>query len=215
MEARSGQSRAPDWVEEDDAVMPMPYDEIYEKYHQAMEEPMTLIPWKSPYEVCKECRCPMASITPGDLSSFACENSTCKMFGVKLPHRPVCRDCNKLMERQSSHSTMFWCVNEQCMRFHTSADVHPRPLPVQAQLGQAIRTQPYESVNHPSHYNSHPAGIECIDVIEAFNLNIGNAIKYLWRAGLKPGTAAQEDLRKAQWYVNREIERIGKGAGNG
>ena len=65
-----------------------------------------------------------------------------------------------------------------------------------------------ETVNHPAHYNQHPAGIECIDVVEAFNFNLGNAIKYLWRAGLKPGTSTLEDLSKAAWYIRREIERI-------
>ena len=64
------------------------------------------------------------------------------------------------------------------------------------------------AVDHPDHYNQHPAGIECIDVVEEFNFNIGNAIKYLWRAGLKGD--ASEDLKKAVWYVNREIERLGK-----
>jgi hypothetical protein len=66
-----------------------------------------------------------------------------------------------------------------------------------------------DRVNHPSHYNSHPAGIECIDVIEHFSLNIGNAIKYLWRAGLKGD--AVEDMQKAIWYIQREVERIKKG----
>lgn len=60
-------------------------------------------------------------------------------------------------------------------------------------------------VNHPPHYTSHPSGIECIDVVEHYGFSIGNAIKYLWRAGLKGD--AIEDLRKAAWYVNREIER--------
>ena len=62
-----------------------------------------------------------------------------------------------------------------------------------------------EQVNHPKHYNSHPAGIECIDVIEHFGFNIGNAMKYLWRAGLKG--CRTEDLEKAVWYINREIKR--------
>lgn len=61
------------------------------------------------------------------------------------------------------------------------------------------------AVDHPVHYTSHPPGVECITVTEAFNFNVGNAIKYLWRAGLKGD--AIEDLRKAAWYVNREIER--------
>ena len=68
----------------------------------------------------------------------------------------------------------------------------------------------YEEVSHPKHYNSHPAGIEAIDVIEHLTFNTGSAIKYAWRAGLKPGTDAVTDLRKAVWYLQREIERLGK-----
>jgi hypothetical protein len=65
-----------------------------------------------------------------------------------------------------------------------------------------------DPVDHPAHYNQHPAGIECIDVIEHMNLNVGNAIKYLWRAGLKSSATHLEDLYKAQWYVKREIQRM-------
>jgi len=65
----------------------------------------------------------------------------------------------------------------------------------------------YESVDHPRHYNEHPF-CECIDVIEHFTYNIGAVIKYLWRAGLKPETSDIEDLRKAAWYLQREIERL-------
>lgn len=66
-----------------------------------------------------------------------------------------------------------------------------------------------DSVEHPAHYTSHPSGVECITVTEAFNFNIGNAVKYLWRAGLKGD--AMEDLRKAEWYIRREISRIDGG----
>lgn len=62
-----------------------------------------------------------------------------------------------------------------------------------------------DSVNHSSHYTSHPSGVECITVAEHMSFNVGNAMKYLWRADLKGD--AIEDLRKAAWYVNREIER--------
>lgn len=61
------------------------------------------------------------------------------------------------------------------------------------------------AVDHPAHYNQ-IQGIECIDVVEHFNFNVGNAIKYLWRAGLK--NSSTEDLEKAAWYCNREIQRI-------
>lgn len=67
-----------------------------------------------------------------------------------------------------------------------------------------------ETVNHPRHYNDHPSGIECIAIIEHFALNIGTAVKYLWRAGLKSPDAI-EDLKKARWYVQREIERLEAG----
>lgn len=62
-----------------------------------------------------------------------------------------------------------------------------------------------ESVDHPKHYNTHPSGIECIDVVEHMNFNLGNAIKYIWRADEKGN--AIEDLEKARWYVQREIEK--------
>ena len=64
-----------------------------------------------------------------------------------------------------------------------------------------------DNVNHPKHYNN-INGIECIQVVECFNFNKGNAIKYIWRAGEKNKDTEIEDLRKAIWYIEREIERI-------
>lgn len=61
-------------------------------------------------------------------------------------------------------------------------------------------------VNHPSHYTSHPSGIEAIQVTRWMNFNLGNAMKYIWRAGLK--NDAIEDLRKAEFYIKDEIERL-------
>jgi hypothetical protein len=63
-----------------------------------------------------------------------------------------------------------------------------------------------EAVNHPKHYNSSPSGVECITVVEHMTFNLGNAMKYIWRAGEKGD--AKEDIRKAIWYLNRELERI-------
>lgn len=64
-------------------------------------------------------------------------------------------------------------------------------------------------VDHPPHYTSDPSGVERIQITRHRNFNIGNAIKYLWRAGLKDQSATVEDLRKAVWYINDEIERLG------
>lgn len=68
----------------------------------------------------------------------------------------------------------------------------------------------YEEVDHPDHYNRHPSGVECITIIEHFTANIAFAVKYLWRAGLKPGTDHDMDLRKALYYIQRERERLAK-----
>lgn len=66
----------------------------------------------------------------------------------------------------------------------------------------------YEEVNHPGHYNWHPIA-ECIDIIEWFeSVNVAFAVKHLWRAGHKPSTDVLTDLRKAAWYINREIQRL-------
>lgn len=71
-----------------------------------------------------------------------------------------------------------------------------------------------DNVNHPKHYNSHPSGVECIAIVRHYNFNVGNVFKYLWRHGLKHEQGvndrqkAIEDLRKAQFYLNDEIERL-------
>lgn len=61
-------------------------------------------------------------------------------------------------------------------------------------------------VNHPPHYTNHPSGIEAIEVTRHMNFNLGNAMKYIWRAGLK-GDGIQ-DLKKAVFYLNDEIARL-------
>lgn len=61
-------------------------------------------------------------------------------------------------------------------------------------------------INEPPHYKDHPSGVECITITEGFNYNKGNAIKYIWRAGKKGD--ALPDLKKARYYVEREIKRI-------
>ena len=80
---------------------------------------------------------------------------------------------------------------------------------------QAFRKQngidlqpPEDAVNHPLHYTS--GKIETIDFIEDQGLNFhrGNAVKYIVRAGKKDPDKEIEDLKKAAWYINREIARL-------
>lgn len=65
-----------------------------------------------------------------------------------------------------------------------------------------------DMVNNPSHYTSDPSGIEAIEITRHRNFNIGNAIKYLWRAGLKDSSAQVQDLEKAIFYIKDEIARL-------
>ncbi len=76
-------------------------------------------------------------------------------------------------------------------------------------VGYDVADAQHDAVNHPKHYTDHPSGVECIQITEHMNFCLGNAIKYLWRAGEKGDTV--EDLQKAVWYINREIERIQRG----
>ena len=65
-----------------------------------------------------------------------------------------------------------------------------------------------DPVKHPSHYTSDPSGVECLEITRWRNFNIGNAIKYLWRAGIKDDQKVIEDLEKAVFYINDEIKRL-------
>lgn len=79
-----------------------------------------------------------------------------------------------------------------------------------------VTKQKEDKVNHPKHYTSHPSGVECIEITEHYDFCIGNAIKYLWRQGLKDSNGMDkaekqiEDCKKAIWYINRHIENVSK-----
>ena len=72
----------------------------------------------------------------------------------------------------------------------------------------------HDSVNHPKYYTSHPSGVECIEITRHYSFDIGNAIKYLWRAGLKKEQGLsdiekeKEDCQKAIWYINDYIKNL-------
>jgi hypothetical protein len=81
-------------------------------------------------------------------------------------------------------------------------------------LKKELSTVTTDNVNHPKHYTSDPSGIECIQITRHRNFNIGNAIKYLWRAGLKDDANMSalekqiEDNNKAIWYITDENKRL-------
>lgn len=75
----------------------------------------------------------------------------------------------------------------------------------------------HDPVNSPKHYTSHPSGVECIDITKHYNFQIGNAMKYLWRQGLKdevgldPVAKQIQDCEKAIWYIQSYINDLKKG----
>ena len=74
--------------------------------------------------------------------------------------------------------------------------------------------KPYEYVDHPSHYGGEDNPYECIKVIEAWgldkNFDLGTAVRYICRAGEKPDNPTLQDLKKARWYLDREIQKLEK-----
>lgn len=64
-----------------------------------------------------------------------------------------------------------------------------------------------DNINHPAHYTAYK-GLEVIDLTEQMNFNRGNAVKHICRAGLKSPETEIEDLRKAKWYIDKEIDRL-------
>lgn len=69
-----------------------------------------------------------------------------------------------------------------------------------------------EQVNHPQHYGGAENPYEAIKVINAWELNfeLGNTVKYISRAGKKDPNKKIEDLKKALWYLNYEINKLEK-----
>lgn len=101
------------------------------------------------------------------------------------------------------------CMNER----HEVCDGYSHNAHTTLRCTCACHTPENDPVNHPKHYTSDPSGIECIEITRHRNFNVGNAIKYLWRAGLKTGSVDPkvkqiEDLEKAIWYIKDEICRV-------
>ena len=105
-----------------------------------------------------------------------------------------CWDC--MNKNQDAFVCPGWCP--------TCGAPHESVRPGETQPTCACDQASADSIN-PQHYQSHPSGIECIQVAEHMNFCLGNALKYIWRAGLKGD--AIEDLKKARWYIEREMDR--------
>ena len=95
--------------------------------------------------------------------------------------------------------------------FQQALDYHASQLKLMTgspNLDCNIEVQDVDLINDPPHYKAHPSGIECIEVTEHMGFCLGNVVKYIWRVGLKEDVNALDDLKKAAWYLNREISRL-------
>ena len=104
-----------------------------------------------------------------------------------------------------SAGNIYWCSD--CGAISISPEdgqVFRWHQPIQAEYSRSC-TRDEDPIGHPSHYTQHPSGLECIQITEHMCFCLGNAIKYIWRADLK--NDAIEDLKKARWYIDREINR--------
>lgn len=94
-----------------------------------------------------------------------------------------------------------------CPQKQPGSQAVPAPLSV-ALPEDPAHAQKGDAVSRPYHYTQHPSGVECITIAQHFSFNLGNAIKYVWRAGLK-STDVVQDLKKAIQYLEFEIVRLG------
>jgi len=116
----------------------------------------------------------------------------------------------------SEGGTECWivCENDECMIDGPATTIGcrdpdedgPVDLEAEAILLWNQRIEPVEMVNNPPHYTSHPSGVQAIEVCEHLSFNLGNAVKYVWRAGKKGDR--EQDLSKAEWYLRRELARV-------
>ena len=95
-------------------------------------------------------------------------------------------------------------------------DTRGSGVPFPGKKEEVFVVETVDMVNHPPHYTSHPSGVEAIEITRHYDFAIGNAIKYLWRAGLKKDPSRDdaakeiEDLEKAVFYINDKITQLRK-----
>jgi Protein of unknwon function (DUF3310) len=119
-----------------------------------------------------------------------------------------CNNCKRNFELFLRPKHCPECISKDFIELDSRANIENNIEDIMLAISP-IKNKYNDPVNHPKHYAAHPSGVECITITEGFNFCLGNAIKYIWRAGLKSNNK-MEDLNKAKWYIDREIENINK-----
>lgn len=125
-------------------------------------------------------------------------------FDTRSADEFVCPTCGRKTVSEGLHPNFFLAPVDD----GTDATIIPTADFSRYRRAEIVETKPEparpSAVVHPKHYNAHPSGIECIEVVRHMNFNLGNVVKYLWRADHKGATI--EDLKKAAFYLNDEIK---------
>lgn len=139
-----------------------------------------------------------------------------RAFVLANPSKPTAEIAEKFGVKSQMVSTIKWQLKTMPKK-NVEKVIKNKPLIMEytpppepdsfAERVYAITKGMADAVNHPPHYKD--GGIETIDYIEAKRLgyHLGNAVKYISRAGKKGTNQGLEDLKKAQWYLNRAIEK--------
>lgn len=120
------------------------------------------------------------------------------------PEGTFCYPCQHgaPVQEQPPRPTFPWQEeNASIINVKEQTEIYDREVARQNPVLQEIVNDP---VNHPKHYTSHPSGVECIQIVEHMQFNLGNVMKYIWRADHANGI---QDLEKARWYLDREIQK--------
>lgn len=126
-----------------------------------------------------------------------------RALGLRSPSRAALGRCSCPPCRRADDSVRAARVAAAVARWPGLARVDV--VEDQADVPALDEAEAVDLVNAPPHYRAHPSGVECIEITEHMGFALGNAVKYIWRADLKAD--ALEDLRKAEWYIAREIDR--------
>ncbi len=118
-----------------------------------------------------------------------------------------CIGCNSKNVKHEIKADGTYCKCGCCGRSWLDKVKAGVALPGPAEYYVEAATVKRDDAVNPGHYRKHPSGIECIQVTEHMGFCLGNAIKYIWRAGLKDGNSKRQDLEKARWYLDRELAK--------
>lgn len=146
---------------------------------------------------------PDMSVAIGDVWQARCEGFKCKVVDIKVNDGVTWVTTQSVDDEDAVESDKLRDFFEG-YRFIGKGGVNQDLTSEKGTslLGDAI---------NPSHYQSDPSGVQCIEISENWSFCLGNALKYMWRSGKKDSSKNIEDLQKAVWYIEREISRLDKG----